>query len=122
MTWSYSLNGRISLLGVVLVGLIFVAFRFARAETFGRGRTFAMATDSTYAWGTDFEKSRGEADNRYFRKFWRNVVHWLTENCTGANRRLIVETDKILYKPLIFATRDRTRLCSISLRRPRADA
>ena len=49
-------------------------------QTFGRGRTFAMATDTTVAWGSDFEKSWGEGDNRYFRKFWRNVVRWLTEN------------------------------------------
>ena len=57
-----------------------------------------MATDSTLAWGTDFEKSWGEGDNRYFRKFWRNVIRWLTENCDGDNRRLRVETDKIIYR------------------------
>jgi uncharacterized membrane protein len=68
-------------------------------QSFGRGRTFAMATDSTIAWGTDFEKSWGEGDNRYFRKFWRNVVRWLTENCDGNNRRLRIETDKIIYRP-----------------------
>jgi uncharacterized membrane protein len=68
-------------------------------QSFGRGRTFAMATDSTVAWGTDFEKSWGEGDNRHFRKFWRNVVRWLTENCDGGNRRLNVETDKIIYRP-----------------------
>ena len=28
-------------------------------QTFGRGRTFAMATDTTWAWGTEFEKSWG---------------------------------------------------------------
>ena len=68
-------------------------------QSFGRGRTFAMATDSTIAWGTDFEKTWGEGDNRYFRKFWRNVIRWLTENRDGANRRLTVETDKVLYAP-----------------------
>ena len=57
-------------------------------QSFGRGRTFAMATDTTFAWGTEFERSWGEGDNRYFRKFWRNVVRWLTENTIGANRRL----------------------------------
>src|SRR5262249_42886850 len=35
-------------------------------QTYGRGRTFAMATDSTEGWGRDFEKSWGEADNRDF--------------------------------------------------------
>jgi uncharacterized membrane protein len=67
-------------------------------QSFGRGRTFAMATDTTIAWGTDFEKSWGEGDNRYFRKFWRNVVRWLTENVDAANRRLRVETDKLIYR------------------------
>src|SRR5262249_44506579 len=37
--------------------------------------------------------------NRYFRKFWRNVVLWLAENSAGAGRRLRVETDKVLYRP-----------------------
>jgi uncharacterized membrane protein len=68
-------------------------------QSFGRGRTFAMATDSTIAWGSDFEKVWGEGDNRYFRKFWRNVVRWITENCDGGNRRLRVEADKIIYRP-----------------------
>jgi uncharacterized membrane protein len=68
-------------------------------QTFGRGRTFAMATDSTVAWGTDFEKNWGEGDNRYFRKFWRNVVRWLTENSERSNRRLQAETDRIIYRP-----------------------
>jgi hypothetical protein len=66
-------------------------------EPYGRGRTFAMATDTTWAWGTEFETSWGEGDNRYFRKFWRNVVYWLSENST-ANRRLRVETDKVFYR------------------------
>src|SRR5262249_3760790 len=69
------------------------------SQNFGRGRTFAMATDSTIAWGTDFEKSWGEGDNRYFRKFWRNVVRWLTENSEGGQRRLKAETDRIIYRP-----------------------
>ena len=68
-------------------------------QSFGRGRTFAMSTDSTWAWGTEFERSWGEGDNRYFRKFWRNVVYWLTENRGGSNRRLQVETDKVFYRP-----------------------
>jgi hypothetical protein len=58
-----------------------------------------MATDSTYAWGTDFEKTWGEGDNRYFRKFWRNVVRWLTENRDSGSRRLVVRTDKVIYRP-----------------------
>ncbi|MFI5454521.1 MAG: hypothetical protein ACHRXM_03635 [Isosphaerales bacterium] len=68
-------------------------------QPFGRGRTFSMSTDSTWAWGTEFERAWGEEDNRYFRKFWRNVVYWLAENSGGSNRRLRVETDKVFYRP-----------------------
>lgn len=68
-------------------------------QTYGKGRTFAFSSDTTYGWGTDFEKFWGEGDNRYFRKFWRNVVTWLAENSANSNRRLAVETDKVLYHP-----------------------
>jgi uncharacterized membrane protein len=68
-------------------------------QTFGKGRTFAMLTDTTPDWGLDFERKWGEGDNRYFRKFWRNVVRWLSENSGDANRRLRVETDKVFYRP-----------------------
>jgi hypothetical protein len=68
-------------------------------EPFGRGRTFAMLTDSTVGWGVDFEHLWGEGDNRYFRKFWRNVIYWLVENSAKGNRRLRIDSDKILYHP-----------------------
>jgi hypothetical protein len=68
-------------------------------QTFGRGRTFAMSTDTTNAWGYEFEHKWGVGDNRHFRKFWRNVVRWLAENSANGNRRLQVETDKVLYRP-----------------------
>src|SRR5262249_58281439 len=68
-------------------------------QTFGRGRTFAMLTDTTPDWGVDFERIWGEGDNRYFRKFWRNVVSWLAENSAGTNRRLRVDLDKVIYRP-----------------------
>jgi hypothetical protein len=68
-------------------------------QAFGRGRTFAMAPDSTWAWGTEWETAWGVGDNRYFRKFWRNVMYWLTENRDESSRRLRVETDKVFYRP-----------------------
>jgi uncharacterized membrane protein len=69
-------------------------------EPFGRGRSFAMSTDTTVAWGSDFESQWGEpGDNRYFRKFWRNVIYWLAENSAGLDRRLRIETDKVVYHP-----------------------
>ena len=58
-----------------------------------------MSTDSTWAWGTEFERSWGEGDNRYFRKFWQNVIFWLAENRGSSSRRLQVETDKVFYRP-----------------------
>jgi hypothetical protein len=67
-------------------------------QSFGRGRSFSMSPDSTWAWGHEIERHWGEGDNRYFRKFWRNLVYWLTEN-RGSNRRLQVETDKVFYRP-----------------------
>jgi uncharacterized membrane protein len=68
-------------------------------QSYGRGRSFAMSSDTTVDWGRDFERLWGEGDNRYFRKFWRNVVRWLAENSEGSTRRLRVETDRLLYRP-----------------------
>jgi hypothetical protein len=68
------------------------------AEKYGRGRTFAFSSDSTAYWGQDFERYWGEGDNRYFRNFWRNVVRWLSESSIAGSKRLLVDTDKIIYR------------------------
>jgi uncharacterized membrane protein len=68
------------------------------AQPYGRGRTFAFAPDTTADWGRLFESQWGEGDNRYFRRFWRNVVRWLTENSVLGNKRLLVETDRAIYR------------------------
>jgi uncharacterized membrane protein len=68
-------------------------------QSYGLGRTFAMMPDTTIDWGKDWEHNWGEGDNRYFRKFWRNVINWLGENSAGANRRLRIDTDKVIYRP-----------------------
>ena len=39
------------------------------------------------------------ADAPYYKKFWRNVIYWLTENSSVGRRRLLAETDKRLYRP-----------------------
>ena len=83
-------QGRVSMAGKTPV--------FA-CQSYGRGRSFAMLPDSTVSWGSSFERNWGEGDNRHFRKFWRNVVNWLTENSVSAQRRLVVETDKLIYRP-----------------------
>lgn len=69
------------------------------SQTYGRGRTFAFAPDTTADWGRYFESQWGEGDNRYFRRFWRNVVRWLSENSINGSRRLHVETDRVIYRP-----------------------
>ncbi|MFN0054737.1 MAG: glutamine amidotransferase [Planctomycetales bacterium] len=75
------------------------------AQPYGKGRTFAFAPDTTADWGRYFESQWGEGDNRYFRRFWRNIVRWLSENSTAGNKRLRVETDRVIYRagqPLVL--------------------
>ncbi len=68
-------------------------------QPYGRGRTMVMTTGITRRWAGEFTQSWGGADARYFKKFWRNVVYWLTENSSTGRRRLLAETDKRLYRP-----------------------
>lgn len=68
------------------------------AQPYGRGRTFAFAPDTTADWGRFFESQWGEGDNRYFRRFWRNVVRWLTQNSTSGDKRLVVDSDRVIYR------------------------
>src|SRR5262249_52887033 len=65
----------------------------------GRGRTMAMTTAITRRWASEFAQSWGGQDARYYKKFWRNVVYWLTENSSIGRRRLLAQTDKLLYRP-----------------------
>lgn len=67
-------------------------------QSYGRGRTFAFAPDSTADWGRYFESTWGEGDNRYFRRFWRNVIRWLCENSISGNKRMWLETDRVIYR------------------------
>ena len=59
----------------------------------------AMSTAITRRWAGEFSQSWGGSDARYYKKFWRNVVYWLTENSSIGRRRLLAETDKRLYRP-----------------------
>ncbi len=67
-------------------------------QPFGRGRTMAISTGITRRWAGDFSQSWGGGDARFYKKFWRNVVYWLTENSSIGRRRLLAETDKRLYR------------------------
>ncbi|GAA4464405.1 glutamine amidotransferase [Novipirellula rosea] len=66
---------------------------------YGKGRSAAMATAITEPWARAFLNEWGEGDDRYFAKFWRNMVYWLAEDSTIGRRRLIASHDKQYYKP-----------------------
>ena len=68
------------------------------AQPYGKGRTFAFSPDTTADWGRDFERLWGEGDNRYFRRFWRNLVRWLCENSQAGSRRVLAGTDRVLHR------------------------
>jgi uncharacterized membrane protein len=68
-------------------------------QPYGRGRTLAMSTAISRRWASGFARTWGGADARYYKKFWRNVAYWLTENSSIGRRRLLAETDKRLYSP-----------------------
>ena len=69
------------------------------AQPYGRGRTMALTVGVTRRFAPEFLQSWGGADARYYKKFWRNVAYWLTENSSIGRRRLLAETDKRLYRP-----------------------
>jgi len=69
-------------------------------ESYGKGRTFAFAPDTTVDWGRFFESQWGEGgDNRYFRRFWRKP--------RGPGSALGVRTAAVPAKP----ARDARRYC-----------
>ena len=68
-------------------------------QSYGRGRTMVMTPAITRRWAGEFVQSWGGNDARYYKKFWRNVVYWLSENSSTGRRRLLAETDKKLYRP-----------------------
>jgi len=68
-------------------------------QPFGRGRAMIMSTAITRRWASDFTQNWGGNDARYYKKFWRNAIYWLTENSSIGRRRLLAETDKRLYRP-----------------------
>lgn len=66
---------------------------------YGRGRTMAMAVPITSPWANDFLTKWGQGETRYYGKFWRNTVYWLTERSSIGRRRLVVTADKKFYRP-----------------------
>lgn len=66
---------------------------------YGKGRTAAFAPAITSPWADDVNTNWGRGDNRYYAKFWRNVVYWLTEDSSIGRRRLVARCDKRFYRP-----------------------
>jgi uncharacterized membrane protein len=67
---------------------------------YGRGRTAALATPLSATLSPAFTRQWGEGgDNRYFARFARNMVYWLTEDSAIGRRRLVASTDKRFYRP-----------------------
>lgn len=65
---------------------------------YGKGRSLALAGGITEPWSGEFTRW-GQNDHRYYAKFWRNSVYWLTESSSIGRRRLIASTDKKSYRP-----------------------
>ena len=69
------------------------------AGRYGRGRTMAMAFPITAPAAEEFVQKWGQGDNRYYAKFARNLVYWLTESSAIGRRRLVASADKRFYRP-----------------------
>jgi hypothetical protein len=69
------------------------------AGRYGRGRTAALAFAITSPYAGDLPQKWGQGDNRYYAKFCRNLVYWLTENSAIGRRRLMASADKRFYRP-----------------------
>lgn len=69
------------------------------AGPYGKGRTLAMTIAIDDRQAADLLRDWGPSDERYYQKFWRNVIYWLTEDSSIGRRRLIADTDKMLYRP-----------------------
>ena len=69
------------------------------AGRYGRGRTLAVAFPITSPYADELVQQWGVGDNRYYGKFARNLVYWLTESSAIGRRRLVASADKRFYRP-----------------------
>ena len=69
------------------------------AGRYGRGRTLAAAFPITSPFADELVQKWGISDNRYYSKFTRNLVYWLTETSAIGRRRLVASADKRFYRP-----------------------
>jgi uncharacterized membrane protein len=82
------------------------------AQEVGKGRSVAYTSDTTRAWGSDFETIWGEkirpelplternCDSRYFRRFWINAIRWLAAGrLSHTNRAVSLELAQTVCHP-----------------------
>jgi hypothetical protein len=69
------------------------------AGRYGKGRTLALAFPITSPYADELVQKWGQSDNRYYAKFCRNLVYWLTESSAIGRRRLVASADKRFYRP-----------------------
>jgi hypothetical protein len=69
------------------------------AGRYGHGRTLALAFPITSPYADELVQKWGQGDNRYYSKFTRNLVYWLTESSAIGRRRLVAKAGKKFYKP-----------------------
>ncbi len=69
------------------------------AGRYGKGRTLALAFPITSPSADELVQKWGQSDNRYYSKFARNMVYWLTETSAIGRRRLVASADKRFYRP-----------------------
>jgi hypothetical protein len=69
------------------------------AGRYGKGRTLACAFPITSPYADELVQKWGQGDNRYYSKFARNLVYWLTESSAIGRRRLVANADKRFYRP-----------------------
>lgn len=69
------------------------------AQTYGRGRTLAMAPSLGENWPRRDADAWEVAGESGYDRFWRNIVFWLTEPSTIGRRKLTFTSDKQLYRP-----------------------
>jgi hypothetical protein len=77
-----------------------------------------MSVSANPQWSPEFT-TWGIGDHRYYGKFCRNAVYWLTENSYLGRRRLVVTSDKMSYQPAETITLTARALDEIS--RPTTD-
>lgn len=69
------------------------------AQSYGRGRTMAIAPALGERWPRAAADAWEVAGESAYDQLWRNIAYWLTEPSTIGRRKLSVAADKQLYRP-----------------------